>query len=56
MAISYPKPISSLLSKLLKDTLTTLQIRTIADKYHVHYNTIINIRDRRKKDPNKQIL
>ncbi|WP_074408139.1 hypothetical protein [Aquimarina megaterium] len=50
------RPISSLLSKLLKKSLATSEIRAIADKYHVHYNTIINIRDRRKKDPNKQIL
>ncbi|PKV51726.1 hypothetical protein ATE84_3824 [Aquimarina sp. MAR_2010_214] len=56
MAINSRTPISSLLSKLLKDTLTTSQIQDIANKYHVHYNTIINIRDRRKKDPNKQIL
>lgn len=56
MAINSRTPISGLLSKLLKDTLTASQIRAIAREYNVHYNTIVNIRDRRKKDPNKQIL
>ncbi|MBG6131779.1 ribonucleotide reductase beta subunit family protein with ferritin-like domain [Aquimarina sp. EL_43] len=56
MAISSRTPISGLLSKLLKDTLTASQIRAIAKEHNVHYNTIVNIRDRRKKDPNKQIL
>ncbi|MBL0684325.1 hypothetical protein [Aquimarina mytili] len=28
----------------------------IADEFNVHYNTIINIRDRRKKSPDKMIL
>ncbi len=52
---SNRSPISSQLSSLLKESLTIVQIKTIARKYDVHYNTIINIRDRRKKAPNKEI-
>ncbi|TSE10345.1 hypothetical protein [Aquimarina algiphila] len=49
-------PISSLLSRLLKKSLTTEELQIIATQYNVHYNTIINIRDRRKKNPDKSIL
>jgi hypothetical protein len=56
MAIDDYNPISGLLSQLLKKSLTTPQLQTIAKKYDVHYNTIINIRDRRKKAPEKAIL
>jgi hypothetical protein len=56
MAIDDYNPISGLLSQLLKKSLTTIQLQTIAKKYDVHYNTIINIRDRRKKAPEKAIL
>ena len=49
-------PIDSLLSSILKKSLTTVDIHAIANKYNVHYNTIINIRDRRKKSPNKNVL
>ncbi|WP_103867583.1 MULTISPECIES: hypothetical protein [Aquimarina] len=56
MAINDHQPISAFLSGLLKKSLTTLQAQHIADKYKVHYNTIINIRDRRKKAPDKLIL
>lgn len=56
MALQNHHAISSLLSSLLKKSLTTLEIRVIANKYNVHYNTIINIRDRRKKAPNRNIL
>ncbi len=56
MAIHNHKPISHSLSVVLKKSLTTLQIRLIADRYGVHYNTIINIRDRRKKSPDNMIV
>ncbi|WP_438712684.1 hypothetical protein ACSTS3_10730 [Aquimarina muelleri] len=49
-------PISGLLSKLLKKSLTMSELQNIANKYGVHYNTITNIRDRRKKTPSKDIL
>ncbi|WP_108869291.1 hypothetical protein [Aquimarina aquimarini] len=56
MVIKNTTPISGILSKLLKDTLTAPQIKDIAKEYDVHYNTIINIRDRKKKEPDKFIL
>ena len=56
MTLGDRKPISGLLSQLLKKSLTTLQLESLAKKYNVHYNTIINIRDRRKKAPQKRIL
>lgn len=56
MALEGYHPIGSLLSSLLKKSLTTVDIYAVANKYNVHYNTIINIRDRRKKAPNKNIL
>ncbi|GAA4276278.1 hypothetical protein GCM10022259_10020 [Aquimarina mytili] len=56
MAMNDRKPISSLLSTLFKKSLSTIQLQMIADEFNVHYNTIINIRDRRKKSPDKMIL
>ena len=56
MSLKDYHPISNLLSRLLKKSLNTFDIQAIADKYNVHYNTIINIRDRRKKSPNKNVL
>ncbi|WP_062053759.1 hypothetical protein [Aquimarina longa] len=56
MASDNNNPISSVLSTLLKESLSTSQLRAIAKKYDVHYNTIINIRDRKKKSPDKTIL
>ncbi len=56
MVMKDRNPISSLLSRLLKKSLTTEELQIIATQYNVHYNTIINIRDRRKKNPDKSIL
>jgi hypothetical protein len=56
MTIKSNNTISGLLSRLLKNTLTTSQIKTIAKEYDVHYNTIVNIRDPKKKAPDKSIL
>ncbi len=56
MTIDNRKPISSSLSKLFKESLSTVQLQQLANKFNVHYNTIINIRDRRKKSPDKDIL
>ncbi len=50
------KTISRSLSSLLKKSLNTIEIQSIADKFGVHYNTIINIRDRRKKEPDIIII
>ena len=56
MPINDHNPISGSLSKLLKESLKTSEIELIAEKYNVHYNTIVNIRDRRKKAPARAIL
>jgi hypothetical protein len=56
MGIDNQKAIHSHLSKLLKKSLATSELKLIAEKFDVHYNTIINIRDRRKKSPNERIV
>ncbi|TPN83858.1 hypothetical protein [Aquimarina algicola] len=56
MSINNRKPISGLLSNLLKKSLTRADLMAIAEKFDVHHNTIINIRDRKKKEPDKSIV
>lgn len=48
--------ISIELSKLLKSSLTSKQLETLATKHKVYINTIRRIRDRKTKKPNKEIL